>query len=83
MSRSIRIDEKTYRKLCEEAGKLQARFKRPVSIDEAIWHLMKMPKVPNRISDLAGAWDVTNEEVELITRSLSEGWRRWRQPESA
>jgi len=79
MKRSIRIDEKIYRRLCEHAGKLQAKKKRPVSIDEAISDLiMKAYPKLNKISDLAGSWDVTNEEIESIMWFLREGWRKWK-----
>jgi hypothetical protein len=33
---------------------------------------------PNKISDLAGGWDVSDEEVETIKKSIKEGWRRWK-----
>lgn len=81
MSRTIRVSDETYKKLCEYAGKLQAKFKRVVSIDEAIQYLMKMAKI-NIISDLAGSWDVTDEEYEDILSSLRRGWSKWRSLES-
>ena len=77
MAKTIRVDEETYRKLVEQAGRLQARFKRPVSLDEAIRYMTEGIRTQNRISDLAGSWEVSDEEVEEIRRALAEGWERW------
>lgn len=72
-TKSIKLSEETYRKLVELAGKLQAELKRPVSIEEAIKYLMK-----RRISDLAGSWEMSDEEVKEIKESLRKGWRAWK-----
>ena len=72
-TKSIKLTEETYRKLVELAGKLQYQLKRPVSIEEAIKYLMR-----RRISDLAGSWEVTDEEVREIKESLKKGWKTWR-----
>lgn len=74
----MRVDEETYRKLCEIAGKLQSKLKRPVSVDEAIRSVIQMPpKSKNKISDLAGTWKVTDEELRKIMESLHKEWRTW------
>jgi hypothetical protein len=31
-----------------------------------------------KISDLAGTWDISEEEVETIKKSIKDGWRRWK-----
>jgi predicted CopG family antitoxin len=72
-TKSIKLSEETYRKLVELAGKLQTELKKPVSIEEAIKYLMK-----KRISDLAGSWEISEEEVMEIKESLRERWRAWR-----
>ncbi len=72
-TKSIKLSEETYRELVELAGKLQAEFKKPVSIEEAIKYLLR-----RKISDLAGSWDVSDEEVRKIKESLSKGWRTWK-----
>jgi len=77
MAKTVRVDEETYRRLCECAGKLQAVLKRPVSMDETVRYLTGELKVSNSISDLAGSWDVSDAEVELIKRGLMEGWASW------
>lgn len=77
MGKTVRVEEDTYRRLCEWAGKLQAVLKRPVSMDETIRYLTGALKATNRISDLAGSWDISDDEVESIKRGLREGWRGW------
>lgn len=72
-TKSIKLSEETYRKLVELAGKLQAEFKKPVSMEDAIKYLLK-----RKISDLAGSWDVSDEEVREIKESLSKGWKTWK-----
>ncbi|MBO8182963.1 MAG: hypothetical protein H0Z28_09255 [Archaeoglobus sp.] len=72
-TKSIKLSEETYRKLVEIAGKLQSELKKPVSIEDAIKYLLK-----RRISDLAGSWDVSDEEMRAIKKSLDEGWKAWR-----
>jgi hypothetical protein len=33
-----------------------------------------------KISDLAGSWDISDEELAEIKASLSEAWKRWQLP---
>jgi len=72
-TKSIKLTEETYRKLVELAGKLQSELKRPVSIEDAIKYLMK-----RRISDLAGSWEISDDEVREVKESLRKGWRTWK-----
>ncbi len=73
VTKSIKLSEDTYRRLVELAGKLQAERGEPVPIEDAIRYLLK-----REISDLAGSWDVTDEEIEEVMRSLRRGWSTWR-----
>lgn len=72
-TKSIKVSEETYKRLVELAGKLQAELKKPVSIEDAIRYLMR-----RKISDLAGSWDVSDEEVREIKESLKRGWSTWK-----
>jgi hypothetical protein len=78
MARSVRVEERTYRKLYQTAGRLQTVWGRPVSIDEAISYLLKAPREENKISDLAGSWEISEREAKEIERVLREGWGRWK-----
>ncbi|RLI78829.1 hypothetical protein DRP05_05910 [Archaeoglobales archaeon] len=72
-TKSIKLSEETYKKLVEIAGRLQVELKKPVSIEDAIKYLMK-----RKISDLAGSWEISDEEVYEIKESLKKGWRAWK-----
>jgi len=72
-TKSIKLSEDTYKKLVEIAGKLQVEYKKPVSIEDAIRYLIK-----RRISDLAGSWEISEEEVREIKKSLKRGWKAWK-----
>jgi predicted CopG family antitoxin len=79
LSKSLRVDDETYRKLCEIAGELQSKLKRPVSVDEAIRSIIQIPnRNRNKITDLAGTWKLTDEELKEIMESLRKGWRTWK-----
>jgi predicted transcriptional regulator len=78
LSKSLRVDDESYRRLCEIAGRLQEKLKRPVSIDEAIRSVIQMPQgKQKKITDLAGTWKLNDEELREIMEGLQKGWRRW------
>ena len=77
------MKERTYRRLSQASGRLQAMLGRPVSLDEAIWYLLKGVKDEGRISDLAGSWDMSESEAREIGRVLRDGWKRWKLPQPA
>ena len=78
----MRVEERTYRKLSQASGRLQAMLGRPVSLDEAIWYLLKEPRGEGKISELAGSWEMSESEVKELQKVLREGWRRWKLPRS-
>jgi len=78
--KTIKITEETYAKLAEVAGELQMKLKRPVSLDEAVKHLLEHKERQRgaKITDLAGSWDMSDKEWAKIKASLAEAWRRWK-----
>jgi len=80
-AKTVKISEETYAKLSEIAGELQTRLRRPVSLDEAMRYLISLKGKGVRITDLAGSWDISEEELMEIKASLTEAWRKWRLPE--
>lgn len=44
MARSVRVEERTYRKLVQAAGRLQSVLGRQVSLDDTIWFLLHGPR---------------------------------------
>jgi predicted nucleic acid-binding Zn-ribbon protein len=76
-AKAIKISKETYAKLCEIAGELQIRKKRPVSIEEAMQHLIKQREKGMKITDLAGSWSMTDKEFKEISESINGAWERW------
>ena len=76
--KAIKISKETYAELSAIAGELQVKLKRPVSIEEAMKHLIKRRKKGKKISDLAGSWNVTDKEFKEIESSISKAWEKWK-----
>lgn len=76
--KTVKISKETYAKLSEIAGELQMKLKRPVSLDEAMKYLLSLRGKGVKITDLAGSWDISEEELAEIKASLAEAWRKWR-----
>ena len=76
--KAIKISKETYAELSAIAGELQVKLKRPVSIEEAMKHLIKRRKKGKKISDLAGSWNVTDKELKEIELSISKAWEKWK-----
>lgn len=80
-TKTVKISRETYAKLSEIAGELQMRLKHPVSLDEAMKYLISLKGKGAKITDLAGSWDISDEELAEIKASLAEAWKRWKIPE--
>lgn len=76
--KAIKVSKETYAELSAIAGELQVKLKRPVSIEEAMKHLINKRKKGKKITDLAGSWDVTDEEAQEIKASISQVWETWK-----
>ena len=76
--KTIHVNEDIYQKLFKVAEQLQTELKHSVSVDEAIKIMIDDFRRKNKISDLAGTWDISEEEVETIKKSIKDGWRRWK-----
>jgi predicted CopG family antitoxin len=76
-AKAIKVSKETYAKLCEVAGELQVKLRRPVSIEEAIKDLIKRKEKGRKISDLAGSWNITDAEFKEIKTSIDESWKKW------
>ena len=75
--KAIKVSKETYAKLCEIAGELQIKLRRPVSIEEAMKDLIKRKEKGRKISDLAGSWNITEAEFTEIKTSIDESWQKW------
>ena len=79
--KAVKVSKETYAKLCEIAEGLQVKLKRPVSIEEAMKYLIRLRERGVKITDLAGSWNVTDEEIKEIEVSINEAWKKWKPPE--
>ncbi|MBS7643243.1 hypothetical protein KEJ26_01425 [Candidatus Bathyarchaeota archaeon] len=78
--KTIKLSKDTYASLCRVAGELQAERGQPVSLEEAVKYLINRHQKGSKITDLAGSWNVTEEEVAEIKASLLEAWKKWSLP---
>ena len=76
--KAVKVSKETYAQLAAIAGELQVKLKRPVSIEEAMKHLIRQREKGRKITDLAGSWDVTDEETEKIKASINQVWETWK-----
>lgn len=44
-------------------------------------HLIRLREKGAKITDLAGSWNITDEEIKEIKASISETWKKWKPPE--
>lgn len=77
--KAVKISKETYAELYAVAGELQVKRKRPVSIDQAMKHLLSRRKKGTKISDLAGSWVMSEEKAETIKASIAKTWKTWKQ----
>jgi cobalamin biosynthesis protein CbiG len=73
---TVKVSKRTYRELNEIAGKLRARMRRPVSVDEAIEFAMRRDKL--KPADFAGSLSLTDKEEAEISEKTARFWSRWR-----
>ena len=74
MTKAIKISDENYRWLSKVAGFLQQEKLRPISLDEALTYLHKNQK----LSDLAGSWNMSDKEEKEMFATLSKGWKGWK-----
>ena len=76
--KAIKVSKETYAELSAIAGELQIQLKRPVSIEEAMKHLIKQRKKGHKISDMAGSWELTEKEAKELKDSINKAWENWK-----
>ena len=77
--KAIKVSKETYAELSAIAGELQVKLRRPVSIEEAMKHLIRRSKKGKKITDLAGLWaNVSDEEAKEIKVSIKQAWETWK-----
>ncbi|MEK6893982.1 MAG: antitoxin VapB family protein [Nanoarchaeota archaeon] len=77
-SKTIKISEENYKKLLEIATEIQKINGVRASFDDAIKELAKEKRKKKKISDLTGAWKMSDSEWEKIKDELNRGWKTWK-----
>lgn len=73
---SIKVSEENYKWLNALSGELRERLQRPVSINEALTFLHQ--KKAQKLSDLAGTWQMSDKDAKHFLESLKKGWTKWK-----
>ncbi len=74
--KTIKIGEENYRWLIKLAAEIQKQQEKPISFNEAITELKKHKM--SKLSDLAGAWKISENESKKIELTLKKGWKKWK-----
>lgn len=75
VTKAVKISDDNYKWLCEVAGTLQAKEGSVKTMDDALNYVKK--RLKSKLSDLAGAWRMTDKEAKEMEKSLKSGWRKW------
>lgn len=69
MTKMMRVDDESYSTLAELTGKRHSALKKPVSIEGEPQLLEK-----GDIMNLAGSWNLSDEEAENLKKEIEELW---------
>ena len=59
------------------AAELQRKNQERASFDDALNNLKNKKK---KLSDFAGAWNISDYELTKIKDELKRGWKKWKMP---
>lgn len=79
-AKTIKISDGNYIWLLQLAAELQKNKKMLVSFDNVISTLKEGEMKSEKISDLAGSWDITEKEAKKIKKDFRKGWNKWKIP---
>ncbi|MBM3232581.1 hypothetical protein FJZ18_00225 [Candidatus Pacearchaeota archaeon] len=79
-SKTIKVSAETYKWLARIAAELQKERGQPASFDDALDTLKKEKIKKTKLSDLAGAWNMSDKEWNKIQENLKIGWKKWKIP---
>ncbi|MBI2583936.1 MAG: hypothetical protein HYW25_04680 [Candidatus Aenigmarchaeota archaeon] len=77
MYKTVKLDEKTYKKLNRVAGLLRSKEHKPVSLNEAMSIVLSRSEELD-MEDFAGSWDMTDEEAAEMEKDITRHWRTWK-----
>jgi len=79
-SKTVKVSNENYIWLLHLASELQRRSNRPVSFDEVIHTLKEGKMKSDKLSDLAGSWNISDKEVKKMKKDFRKGWKKWKIP---
>ncbi|MBI2076305.1 MAG: hypothetical protein HYT72_03610 [Candidatus Aenigmarchaeota archaeon] len=77
MEKTIKVSEKTYRRINELVGALREKKGKPVSINEALSEVLTEMK-KSKPSDFAGSWKMSDKEAANLKKEIRELWKSWK-----
>jgi len=77
--KTIKVSEENYIKLLKIAARLQNDSGERASFDDALSTLTQKEKKKD-IMDLAGLWEMSDEEYEEFMKGIKGSWRKWEIP---
>ena len=80
VSKTVKVSYENYIWLLNLAAELQKKHAKPVSFDEVINVLKDGEMKTNKISDLAGSWNISDKEAENMKKNIKKGWGKWEIP---
>ena len=76
-SKTVKISNENYVWLVHLAAELQKRYSKQISFDEVISTLKEGKIKSNKISDLAGSWNISEKEAEKMKKNMRKRWKKW------
>ena len=68
----IKVSKENYDWLLSIAAKIQHTEKKTATFDDAINSIRRQ-----RVSDLAGSWNISAKEADKLKKDIRAGWSSW------
>jgi predicted CopG family antitoxin len=79
VSKTIKISEENYIWLLQLAAELQKKYQKQITFDNTLNVLKNGRLGENKLSDLAGSWNLSDNEVKTLKKRLRKSWK-WKMP---
>ena len=79
-TKAIKISSENYQWLLRIAAELKKRTGTSISLDNALKFIKNKEEKKGTAEALlkfAGAWKMSDEEAEVLSRTLRNGWKKW------
>lgn len=79
ISKTIKISEENYIWLLQLAGELQRKHQKQITFDNTLSVLKNGTMEKEKLSDLAGSWNISDKEAKSLKKRLRKTWK-WKMP---